>query len=676
MDRQHLESLSLKELREEARRYGVTSVPNSRVGCVDAILLHLENNGLVASTSVTQGGSAALPAFSGLGSPGDGVAGASSTDTGLPSASANAVNSVPTELTQLCGMLAQLLSRLNGDGAAAQVLLSPAGTVTGPAQLNRMNTDIPPHRSRTPGVTSMSTVSPAQAVKLLASQLPDFTGSEDSDVQLWIEKVECVSRIHAVSEDVTLLAATSKLSKVARKWFDLSTGAINVSWPVFKDALSRRFKRAVSFQSVMKKLEARRWNHMKKSFQDYAMEKLALMQRLRLPDRDAISYIIAGISSNSLRGTAVALHAESVDQFLEEMHDITQAFNDSNKRSPPPRHKFSTRNGVTGSAATEGQSQPQSRKDDFCVYCKIKGHVKANCFKLKRKEQGSQPAATGLSSSVAAVEEKPSETDSTVALVNAVDNRTIDTNDSTVKVVSINGICCNLFGLLDTGSPISLIKASVFQSYFADSGTEIVTANHSYKAINDTPIPISGTILADIVVEPIPELYAKIRFHIFTSDAITADMIIGRDFLNEHCIKLLYDPEVKPNKLKLLSLVVSPNIMEAVANVSISPLEDAETDFGNQYKHQLIAVFKEVEDAEVDPVQDDHCVKVFLKDESVYAFAPRRFAWGERLQIREIIDDFLTRGIIKNSTSPYCARVVPVRKKKRVPATLRRSSPA
>lgn len=62
-------------------------------------------------------------------------------------------------------------------------------------------------------------------------------------------------------------------------------------------------------------------------------------------------------------------------------------------------------------------------------------------------------------------------------------------------------------------------------------------------------------------------------------------------------------------------------------------------------------------------VDDDYAVKIQLKDESEYAYAPRRFAHEERRQIREIIDDLLKRGRIKPSTSPYCARIVPVRKK-------------
>jgi len=74
-------------------------------------------------------------------------------------------------------------------------------------------------------------------------------------------------------------------------------------------------------------------------------------------------------------------------------------------------------------------------------------------------------------------------------------------------------------------------------------------------------------------------------------------------------------------------------------------------------------LIKEIKNSTVEVVQDDYSVKVNLKDNTTYAFAPRRFAYMERLQIREITDDLLDRGIIKHSASPYCARVVPVRKK-------------
>ena len=67
------------------------------------------------------------------------------------------------------------------------------------------------------------------AVNLLTSQLPSFSGLEDENVDIWIEKVERVSHIYAVSDQVTLLAACSKLNKTAKDWLDLNSDTVNDS---------------------------------------------------------------------------------------------------------------------------------------------------------------------------------------------------------------------------------------------------------------------------------------------------------------------------------------------------------------------------------------------------------------------------------------------------------------
>lgn len=116
--------------------------------------------------------------------------------------------------------------------------------------------------------SAFTSVPTGQAVKLLASQLPVFGGTEDEDVLIWLQKVESVAGIHAVANEVTLLAAISKLNKSARRWFDLTTGSVNRSWTCFKGAITKQFKRRVLFHVAMQKVEARSWNFIKESFQE------------------------------------------------------------------------------------------------------------------------------------------------------------------------------------------------------------------------------------------------------------------------------------------------------------------------------------------------------------------------------------------------------------------------
>lgn len=92
-------------------------------------------------------------------------------------------------------------------------------------------------------------------------------------------------------------------------------------------------------------------------------------------------------------------------------------------------------------------------------------------------------------------------------------------------------------------------------------------------------------------------------------------------------------------------------------------IEEALSELDNVTKSELKQALVEVEEAKVAVVDDDYYVKVNLKDESLYAYAPHRFALAEKKEIRKITDELLARGIIKQSVSPYCVRIVPIRKK-------------
>lgn len=138
-------------------------------------------------------------------------------------------------------------------------------------------------------------------------------------------------------------------------------------------------------------------------------------------------------------------------------------------------------------------------------------------------------------------------------------------------------------------------------------------------------------------------------------------MLIGRDFLRDHRISILINPVEE--KVRLFSEIASVDILNNSLENPVTSSLNIKTDFDSIVTEKLIATIQEVEKTKVPVIDDNYTVKVSLKDDSIYAYAPRKFAWTERLQIREITDDLLNRNIIKYSASPYCARVVPVRKK-------------
>lgn len=80
--------------------------------------------------------------------------------------------------------------------------------------------------------------------------------------------------MHRASEEVTLLAASSKFTKMAKQWYDMQSGHALESWSVLKQELVKMFDRRVSFTTAMQRIEAGRWNSAKESFDQYAIDKI------------------------------------------------------------------------------------------------------------------------------------------------------------------------------------------------------------------------------------------------------------------------------------------------------------------------------------------------------------------------------------------------------------------
>jgi len=68
------------------------------------------------------------------------------------------------------------------------------------------------------------------------------------------------------------------------------------SWDNLSTEMIRIFDRKVPVYRAMQRVEARTWRSHKESFDDYAIDKLALIHQLELSPRDTINLLIGGIS--------------------------------------------------------------------------------------------------------------------------------------------------------------------------------------------------------------------------------------------------------------------------------------------------------------------------------------------------------------------------------------------
>lgn len=105
-----------------------------------------------------------------------------------------------------------------------------------------------------------------------------------------------IAQIHGASDGVTLLAASSNLAKNAKRWYEIQSGAVLETWANLRQEIIKIFDRKIPFYKAAQKVEARKWNWLKESFDQYAIDKMTLMYRMDLPTQDMIDMIIGGIT--------------------------------------------------------------------------------------------------------------------------------------------------------------------------------------------------------------------------------------------------------------------------------------------------------------------------------------------------------------------------------------------
>jgi len=297
------------------------------------------------------------------------------------------------------------------------------------------------------------------------------------------------------------------------------------------------------------------------SFNDYALEKLSLMQSLKLSDDDSIHYLIDGIKNPAIRSAAAVVRANSLDHFLEEMHKVTLSFGNPFKKefSYPRSDKVRNSSGDSSPKGDKSDKDQKDQKENYCVYCRIRGHNRTNCFKLKRKEKlqqssssSSSPVATIHPISSTSSDENSNAEASTVAVVTEMQtHRRLNVKSSILKVFSLNNKPCALLALLDTGSFVSFISLSVYNK-INDRPNSLIKPPVSYHSISGDKINILGSFKTKICLESLPYLKGNITLNILQKEIEHTDLILGRDFISENDIMMIYYPTNKKIDEKIL----------------------------------------------------------------------------------------------------------------------------
>lgn len=230
---------------------------------------------------------------------------------------------------------------------------------------------------------------PGNQVAWLASQIPEFEGSADDNVQNWIERVDSVAQVHRASQGVTLLAASSMLKKDAKGWYNYQRAPIISSWSALKNEMTRVFNRELPYDRVLEKVHARKWNPAKESFDRYALSKMALIDRLNVPQKDAIHMLVKGITNFTLKTVTLSMPKTTVNDFLDRMREITEGTADTVSKTAATT-STKTKDRPCGNCGKRGHTHTEFKTGLICYNCKAKGHRASDCpTQTARKPTGS-----------------------------------------------------------------------------------------------------------------------------------------------------------------------------------------------------------------------------------------------------------------------------------------------
>ncbi|XP_071628367.1 uncharacterized protein [Temnothorax longispinosus] len=457
--KERLTQMSFIQLQEEAKKYGISLSTDNTERWIDAIidrLIRSNQEKEKQNQSQEAGSEVDIPSSSAASNTPEAAPEIYIFDSGSQSSAANKSTSQPymllveqmrlqreeqirlqkEQMAQQQGLLQQLAQQQ----ALMQQMFTAMNMSGRPSQTQDLSsTEFDIQNGRNPNtqhVAEPSVAAIGHSVKFLSSAIPSFGGTEEEDVSLWLEKIESIAANYNLSPVTRLSAATTKLNKAARRWFDLCTGDVNGSWDAFKEAIVKRFKRRVLFNVVMQKINNRIWNFSAELFQDYAMDKLALIQPLRLRDEDIIHLLISGITNFSMKSAAATIHTDSVDYFLEEMHHLTSVCGVP-KSAKFDKLKEPSVKPVKPKDIGDAEGSSNSQKQEiFCVYCRNKGHLREDCIKLKKKEQA-KISTSPTTPPVAAVATGIARVTSTESLSDN-NGMTIVTDETVINVVQIN----------------------------------------------------------------------------------------------------------------------------------------------------------------------------------------------------------------------------------------------
>lgn len=524
----------------------------------------------------------------------------------------------------------------------------------------------------------------------VVDSIPKFTGDDMTySSARWTQDLEDNAEIFGWTPQQKLIIARRCLGGTAELW--LRTEKAFKNYEELKTALLKEFPEAVNSKQMHEMMSTRK-KRSNESYYQYMLVMKELGKRAKFPDYVSIQYIIDGIidyESNKLLFYGVTSYP-----VLKEKLALYESFKRKTLKKPlreKSEKEESDKKPKEGGQVKQflrcykcgekGHTSTSCLKGVKCFKCNEYGHIATNCKTENPTEKSSNNGGARsirksmfvtsqeVGNSDLVNEESDGEPEASARVSDQITKSSsfghvhfpsssnqcdIDIRDrcqrgrvlninkakrilnKSVKLVKIGNIMVHC--LIDTGSDLNLVTFELYKKL----GSTYKPEKMLLTGLGTCKVFSIGTFEIDVVID---HHSYHIGFHIVPDHAIPYDIILGQPFLvntitviNKGSVEIrpqCYDSSYLHNICLFSSLSDErPSVQEIIHNYTPKKIRDA-------------------------PIK----LKIVLKDDVPVTQRPRRLALAEENIVKQQVEEWLSKNIIRPSFSEYASPLVLVKKK-------------
>ncbi|KAK8779210.1 hypothetical protein V5799_019450 [Amblyomma americanum] len=552
-----------------------------------------------------------------------------------------------------------------------------------------------------------------QSTNDTASAIPEYDGSAQRNALTWISQVERVAALAHWSPSLTLATAATRLQRAAKDWHS-SYGIAYETWDTWKQAFTARFDRKLTMQEFLD-LQAARALRSSETLVEYMYSKNAILDKSPYPlaNEERISLILSGINEDTWANPLAAQPCSSVIELIDRA-----ALLDTRRRKAVTAQTTQLRNSALGQrnrmrssdesrgTADDGRGDPgeQSRRREqrepgtsvrakACFNCGNIGHLSRDCTRPKTEATIRAERRRGARTNEAL----------NTGPTNRQANCFLQSTGGTLPIVK--GFVGNrpVRVCIDSGSNVSVLNEGSLgpdvrsRPWTSPEKIEVLDRciRPSRVATMEVTVGTSTVRLEEVVIAPLPS---------------AMDLILGSDWRRAANVDVTFHPSnditlvpVQPSVSESPSHAPGAHDTNRVGETLITAFSNRKTpdeaptsdigfvrfnskdpgpdeDFAYLVEEAVSKMTRDADAEERDELRAilkrhhrafttktdalglcDHAEhSIELRDDIPVASRPYRSCPADRHFMREQVNDYLAKGIIRPSQSQYCAPTIVV----------------